>query len=263
MGRRRVAEVADQPVRERESQLKTDIRNLELKLERLKDPDRLKRERLGLEQAVQANRDELAALNDREASVRQQIERLERMVSLLEERAADIHRYLESQPRDAAVQGANSATEAMTMMLIGNEVQRRMDRLAAINEQITVELPARIRKAQDSLADIQRQQRQVETDIAAARLDIKTFEANHQREVEQVELGIADKKAQLDNLQRTTLLDEPQVSEESSVGAPLLVALGGILGLFAGLFAALMANFIAAARERLQAQTESHTENEE
>lgn len=253
----RVADTADKPIRNHKSNLRSNIRNLELKLERLQDTDRLMRDRMALKQKISAKQNKLASLADRERSLKEQLDRLARMIEIQQARADDINSYLgKLQWGDAALTSAATANEAMTVMLLGNQVQRHMDQLASINQQITVTLPQKVSEAQTTLADIERQQGQLQTDVEQSKLALKTFNTDHAREIRQLELAIADKQAQLKNIQETGLLTQPRVSKASGQSANLIVTLGAILGLFAGLFAALMVGFVSAARERLH-ETES------
>jgi len=248
---RDVASQADSPVRGLETRLRSEIGKLELELEQLKDEDRTENERLSLQRELREKQNELESLEDQHSELNEQLERLATMISLEEGRAENINAYInEHMSRDAALL-AKDASDAMTGMLLGNQLQNYMDRLAQINERITVELPRKIAEAQNELAEVERRKEVVATEVEQARLALKTFQTDHEREVKKLKLSISDKKASLEGIQHTGLLTEPQVIEESGTSSALFVALGAILGLFAGLFAALMANFISAARERL------------
>lgn len=103
------------------------------------------------------------------------------------------------------------------------------------------------------LVENKRQQEQHESEIEQARLALKTFNTDHERQIRKLQLTIENNKARLENIQATGLLNEPQQRKADGVSGKLLVVLGTILGLFFGLFAALMLNFISATRERLRA----------
>ncbi len=83
-------------------------------------------------------------------------------------------------------------------------------------------------------------------------------------EISKVKADLLSAELEKSSLNGGRLVELGQQRElEGGISSALIVALGAILGLFAGLFAALVANFIAAARERLQAQAQSHTDTEE
>lgn len=249
----RVTEAADKPIRDMKAELRTEIRTLELELDELKDADRLTSERLALQQKLVARQDALAKLLDQEKVLNEQRDRLARMKELRQARAVDIEAYLDQlSPDEASIMSASSPSDAMTAMLLSNQVQRYMDRLGVLNEEITVELPQKISQTQTDLAENKRQQEQLESEIEQARLALKTFNTDHERQIRKLQLAIENNKARLENIQTTGLLNEPQQRKADGVSGKLLIALGTILGLFLGLFAALMMNFISATRERLQ-----------
>lgn len=253
----RVADIADKPIRNLKSDLRSDVRTLELELERIQDKDRLTGQRLALEQKLNAKRSALSLLLDHEMALNEQLDRLNTLRQLQSSRAEEINAYLDRiRLDDESMLSASSPNDAMTAMLLSNQVQRYMDRLAALNQEITVELPRKISAVQTELAEIKHQQGQLKTDIEQAKLELKTFNTDHEREVRQLTLAIGDKKARLENIQETGLLTAPQKKLLATVSPNLSIVLGAILGLFAGLFAALMVGFVSAARERLH-ETES------
>lgn len=252
-----LAQAIDKPIHSQQASIEAEIRKLELELDESEDEDRVEHRRTELKQEIVAKENELASLQDNRDLLEQQVERLQQMIQQQQERAEEISGYLTSLRSSGAVAGASSASEAMTAMLLGNQVQSYVDQLSSINRQITVELPGKISDVQAKIAQADREKQELKTAIEQAQLEFKLFEKNLEREVESVQLKLDDARSGLKNLEYTRLLDEPQVVSTQGTSGALLAALGLILGGFLGLFAALMANFIAAARERLEGETES------
>ncbi|MDG4867855.1 Wzz/FepE/Etk N-terminal domain-containing protein [Guyparkeria sp. 1SP6A2] len=247
-----LAQTADKPIRNTRIRLQSEIEQLEIELDRIQDSALLKQQRTSLKQQIQHNENLLASANDTEVRLEGQIDRFRKLIALQQDRAEEINAYLKELrgERPAALK-VSSANEAMTAMLLNNQVQQYANRLSNITQEITVELPQKIGKTQDQLAEVQRKQQQLQTDIEQATLKLETFEKNHLREVAALKTKINNKQATLGNMQTTALLNPPQHHVVEPKSQQLLVALGIILGGFFGLFSALLAGFISSARERL------------
>lgn len=252
-----LAETADKPIRNTRIRLQSEIEQLEIELDRIQDPALLKQQRTTLKQQIQHNENLLASANDTEVRLKEQIDRLRKLIALQQDRAEEINAYLkELRGERPSAFKVSSANEAMTAMLLNNQVQEYANRLSSITQEITVELPQKIGKAQNDLAEVQRKKQQLQTDIEQATLELETFEKNHLREVAALKTEIGNKQATLGNMQTTGLLNPPQHSVIEPNSRQLFVALGVILGGLFGLFAALLAGFISTTKERLQEASE-------
>lgn len=247
-----LAVAIDNPLRSRVDSIESSARQLELKLESLTDEDRVEQQRTKIQQQITNKENELANREDDQAYLESEIQRLNRMIELQTAHAAELEEYLEALRGDVTAISATSPTEAMTAMLLGNQVQSYVTQLNRANEQITVELPGEISEARTELAKAEREQAELQSSIAQARLELKKFDRELEREAEALKAQLKEERGLLENIQFTSLLNEPQMRTEQGTGTALFAALGLILGGFLGLFAALMANFVAAARNRLR-----------
>ncbi|MFI9653030.1 Wzz/FepE/Etk N-terminal domain-containing protein [Guyparkeria halopsychrophila] len=251
-----LAAAIDNRLRSRVDSIESSVRQLELELESLMDRDRIEQERKKIEQEITNKENKLANREDDQAYLESEIGRLERMIELQTARAAEIADHLDELRDDVKAISVSTSTEAMTAMLLGNQIQSYRNDLKRANQQITVQLPRKINQARTKMAKAERDQVELQTEKTQAKLELKKFDREVERQTQTLQAQLNEKRGLLQNIQFTSLLNEPQMRVESGHGVVLFAALGLVLGGFVGLFAALMANFISAARERLHGEHE-------
>ncbi|WP_158611869.1 Wzz/FepE/Etk N-terminal domain-containing protein [Guyparkeria sp. SCN-R1] len=163
------------------------------------------------------------------------------------------------QPEDTALvvlETEATAAEAKRVEVLHESIT---DRIASLVEGEIEELRGKIERRIEMLETRLANAESLAESLAQAGGDL----ADISLEISEVKADLLAAELQKSSLNGGRLVELGQQRELEGISNPLIMALGGILGLFAGLFAALMANFIAAARERLQDQASSNTDNEE
>ncbi|MBK1669486.1 hypothetical protein CKO28_15715 [Rhodovibrio sodomensis] len=178
------------------------------------------------ENAVTEARNAAAAIRDRLAARRSALERVGIQRDLIKARIKDLEQVVErtQSARLKAIEGQPDVAQAMSMLLVANELRQAKGELNALRERLAVELPADKAELENEVASLERR-------LAVA-----------EGEVEALQAGMAGFKG-------TRVVTSPQRSG-GPTGTPwaVIVALGAILGGVAGVLAAFFAEFVSAAR---------------
>ncbi len=227
-------------------------------LEKMRDDVEQARNNLqGLRDDLTARREMLKRLDTRAALLKEEIEKLQASIADAES------------SRNSANGGPVSPTEAMTVMLVSNEIRHARQRITALRQRLQVELPnerldlrnkiARIeRRIEEQQAKIQRLEtgRIEEQEAKIRRLETGRIE-EQKAEIERLEKRVTENQeadirvleSRLANLNETRALSAPRRSiQPVNTSAVIHAQLGVLLGAFAGLLAAFFAEFVARAR---------------
>lgn len=133
--------------------------------------------------------------------------------------------------RRRAVSEATSASKAMTLLMLDNEVQQQRERLAKLEERLMVEVAEGQDRLANEIADNTRQQQTQKDKIARI-------------------------EAQQANLVETRALVPPmQSTEPTGMSKRMMLALALVLGFMVAVFAAFFAEFLQKARQQMQDNT--------
>lgn len=155
-------------------------------------------------------------LQDREATVRDEVRQVEELLADSRERMAN------------ADMGTDGQVQALTLLMLNNEMRETSRYLSNLRRELRSELPA--------------QREELRNEVRELRQIIE----ERRREVEAKEQTLA-------SLEGTRMLSEPRRSSEPrGVGGGTIMALAGILGIMAGVMMAFLSEFVARAREHAQ-----------
>jgi hypothetical protein len=189
-----------------------------------------KRARARFQEAVRHAENEVADVQDRLDARRSALDRLEVKQTLITAQIEGLRDLLDraEKARLEAIEGQPEPIQAMTVMLVANELRKARQELGALRERRDIELPAERADLQNEVASLARQ------------LDVAKGQAERVR-------------ARMDDVAGTRVVAPPQRSD-APVSTPwtVLVALGGVLGVIAGVLAAFFAEFVSAARVQAQ-----------
>jgi len=165
---------------------------------------------------------------DKRERLQAQLKRVGERESLIKEQVVELKQSIaeaEASRRDAN-QNLDGASQAMTLLMLSNELRQARERLAELRTELRVEL-------------------------ADTRDQLKGQIAEQKRRVESKRAEIKRQQVQLDNLSRTQPLGPPQPSlSQAGTSGKLILALGIVLGGMLGVFSTFLAEFVAAARRR-------------
>jgi len=240
-------------VRARFSQKMTEAK---LKLARIQDPQQVKIEKSALKENVSSAKSDLEGLKEQYAVLKNKSERLQDAGKLYKRQEQQFSRYLDldkARTANLAASKTTSPTQAMTALLLNNQVQQNLDRLDAIEQKLTVTLPQEIANTQADMANNKQQQTVKQNTLDYAEAKLANYDAQHQRTIDSQKAVIASLKAQIDNIQSTQLIVQPSRSVEPvGLRRSVIAILAAVIGLILALIAAMVANYMSAIRTRLQ-----------
>ncbi len=178
------------------------------------------------------SRNKLSALQDRHRVLTADLKRLDQTAKLLNDQIEELKALVDDAMgyRKLARAQTGDETQAMTLLMIDNEIQQNNQRLAALEERLHIDIPREKDSLNNTISDNSREQQEQAAEIAKI-------------------------QAAVNNMRETRMLIAPMRSAEPvGVKGTTIVLVSLITGLFAGIFAAFVAAFIRKAREELQAE---------
>jgi capsular polysaccharide biosynthesis protein len=171
----------------------------------------------------------LDELKDEASVLRAKEKRLNDMVQLLTKQIEDTKAHLAkvNQNRARAVGEAKNEAKAMTLLMLDSDIQQQRERLAQLQERLSIDI------AEDR------------DDLEKKLADNKRTQANQNDEVSRLE-------AQLVNLRETRALVPPmQSNEPSGLSRKIILLLAMVIGAIFAVFVVFFAEFLAKAREQM------------
>lgn len=207
------------------------------------------RYRLDIEKA----RNQLSDLEDQAQLARQELDRLDRREALLRAEVEELQADLQEaeKNRTEATRNLGSPAEAMTLVMLSNEIRETRRRLSNLRTQLEVELANQRDRMRSKIADLERriETQGGEVEVLQGERDAKLAAKANEIEVQQGR--VETHEVRLENLSRTQPLSEPQRSlRPVGTGKRVIVVLSVVLGGMLGVFAAFFAEFVHAANRR-------------
>lgn len=165
-----------------------------------------------IEDRLDARQDELDRLSTEEALITERIEELQKLLERTEAAHVEV------------LTGRPDVSQALTVMLVANDLRQARQDLGDLRERRDLQLPAQRAELRNEIASLKRQ-------LSGAKADV------------------AQVKSAISDVEGTRLIFPPERTG-GSVGTPwpVIAALGCILGAVAGVLAGLFAEFVVAAR---------------
>lgn len=266
--------------------LDTQLKQAKIHMDELQDERILAVPRQKLEAALERSKNKLLNLKDSARLLQTKYKRLDEVDELLKKQIRDLEKQNNEavQQRSKAAGNVTSAPDAMTLMMIDNEIQKNKNRLASLEERLFIDQMNAREALEKALEDNRRTQdvqaKVIETtrdELAKLSLDnkraqqrlipkiteiaerIKKTRADHTRAIDIQGQKIKEIETRLQNMKETRALIEPVRSlKPVSPGGKLILLLALMLGLVLGVMGAFVAEFMGKVREKqaLQHQTD-------
>ncbi len=181
------------------------------------------------------SRNKLSALQDRHRVLTADLKRLDQTAKLLNDQIEELKALVADaiSYRKLARAQTGDETQAMTLLMIDNEIQQNNQRLAALEERLHIDLPREKDSLNNTISDNSREQQEQTAEIAKI-------------------------QAAVNNMRETRMLIAPmQSTEPVGTGRATIVMISAVAGLFAGIFAAFIVAFVSKARTELQAMEQA------
>jgi len=267
-------------LKEKQKQLEIDLLSSRIKMDNLKDQrlTRVVKQKLVTQKKEQTNK--LAGLADEHKRLTSELARLDDVDKLLEKRVTDLSTTIKNElkNRQASVSSINSGPEAMTVLLLDNQIQANRNQLASLEERLDIKQHSKREKINNQLKANARSQelhQKLLTDINSKlqKIDIDNSHAQQQLSVKQTGLQLSMDKVQLEHknsiltqqqkidglrfklkgLKDTQSLTPPMQSlEPVGIGKKIIVVISLLAGLFMGVFSVFFLEFLSKTKEKTQ-----------
>jgi hypothetical protein len=249
-----LAQHASAQIEAYKANIQAELNHAKIDLAKLQDPQRIAAAKAALKQAWLAAQAKLANLEQQHGVLQKKQAGLDQSVKLYKGLAKDLSGYLAKARRDGLSSArAATPTQAMTAMLLGNQIQQNLSQLTNIDRQLSVILPQQIAETEAALANNTQQQLSQQAVVERTKLDYQNFDAQHARDVQAQQISINKLHDQLNNIQGTQLVDEPVRSiQPVGLSRKAIVILAFLAGIFLALLAAGAAGYWDAVRRAMK-----------
>lgn len=175
------------------------------------------------------SRNKLSALQDRHRVLTADLQRLDQTAKLLNDQIEELKALVADaiSYRKLARAQTGDETQAMTLLMIDNEIQQNNQRLAALEERLHIDLPREKDSLNNTISDNSREQQEQAAEIAKI-------------------------QAAVNNMRETRVLIAPMRSVDPvGVGKATIIMMSAIVGLFSGIFSAFVLALVCKARSEL------------
>ena len=219
-----------------------------LDLAGLKDPKRKTLIEKKYEQQIKAINIKLIALSDQIKLEKNKKERFLETKRLLEKQLKDLTENINISVtnRSKAKIKVESSSDAMTLLLIDNEIQQYRNQMIALENRVYVDIANKIEEAENNIQSHNRQAELLRKELVNKEIEKQEQLENYERSVLKKEAHVQQVEVTLDNSKQTNVLVNPMQSiEPVGMSKKLIVLLGVFLGLFVSLFAAFIHEFVS------------------
>lgn len=226
-----------------------------IQLANIQDPQSVKAHKAALRQKVISEQAGLENLKQQHSVMEDKLARLKDAEKLYKSQEQQLNSYLAKARKESlSSNNADSPSQAMTALLVNNQIQQNLQQLNDVEQKLTVSLPQQVASVQADLANNEQQQTVKKTAIERAQARLANYDSEHQRNIESQKATISNLQTRMDNVQATQLIVHPSRSVEPA-GLPrsVIAILAAVLGVIFALLAAASANYAAAVRARLRA----------
>ena len=238
------------------SGIQAALEHAKLGLANLQDPQQIQIEKSGLQENLLSAQAALANLVEQHKVLVDKRSNLNHSVKLYEGLAKNLDSYI-AKARNETLASANAKTpvEAMTAMLLGNQVQQNLRQLTDLQEKLTVTLPQEIAQVQAAIANNEQQQLTQKTAAEQAKIQYDNYQARHERKIQTHQINIDNLQSQLASVKETKLVSEPTRSAiPVGISKKVIAVLATIVGMFIALIAVFIAEFSDAVRRKYRAE---------
>lgn len=188
---------------EGQGELEAKLEDMKSKLAELEDPRIKAVPRKELELQLEEARNQLAQFKDKQKLLEAKRRRLADTDELLKGQIADLEAHLDSsQRRNAqAIQGINDEAQAMTLMMLDSEQQNNRNLLSELKERRQVELAAQRDELSLEIDDVRRAQTAQAHKVAEIEARLENLDADNEQQQQYYREQIRVLQKELNNLQ--------------------------------------------------------------
>lgn len=237
------------------SKMEEQVLASQLDLEGLKNPKKKELLEKRLKQQIRSIEIKLTAIADQIKLEKNKKSRFLKTNSLLEKQLKDLKKgiSISVSNRSKAKIKIESSSDAMTLLLIDNEIQQYRNQMIALENRVYVDIANKIEVSENKILDLVRKKEFQSKNLANKRIEVLEQLENHDRSVLKKEAHVKQVEIRLNNSKQTSALVTPMKSiEPVGVSKKLIIILGVFLGFFIALISAFIHEFIANLQKTLK-----------
>jgi hypothetical protein len=231
--------------------LLTSLKEQKLKLGNIRDDELFAVETNTIDQKINNKKLNLLALGDQRKITKNQHQQIDLEIKLANKQREEIKHTLKTaiSYRTNSMKENEKPTTAVTLLMLGNEIQHYQSRIAELDHLIHISLPQKRSELQKEIEDNTRTQQQQDDLIADLNDDLRKTHLDRKNQENYQLLGIELITAEISALRPTHILYKPSQSQAPvSKGRTLKATLGLILSLFIAIFISFAAELLEKAR---------------
>lgn len=237
------------------AQLSAQLERARIKLEELHDPLVFTVQQNELKRRIKEAEAELAEARSQEQLTLARLSRLVDKKALLENQIQELTEAIQlaRQNRSKAAAGTVEAAQAMTVLLIDNEIRENQIVLNRLQNELEIELNNERDTLTRELEDVRNEQESKAARLTELHSELAKLEIDRTRQQQDQQQVVNELEARLANLRKTEVVLPPTKSPNPvGPGKALILALALLAGLMLGVVAAFLAEFSAKARLQMQ-----------
>ena len=205
-----------------------------------KKKDLLKR---GFEQQIKAIEIKLTTIADQIKLEKNKKSRFLKTRALLEKQLKDLAKGINVSiaNRSQAKIKIESSSDAMTLLLIDNEIQQYRNQMIALENRVYVDIANKIEESENKIQDLLRKTELLSKDLINKKIQMNEKLEDHDRTILKKEAHVKQVETRLNNSKQTNALVKPMQSIGTVGVSKMLIV---VLGVFVGFFVALISVFI-------------------
>lgn len=237
------------------SQLESEMVFKKLDLAAFEDEKTLDLLKKGHEQKIQNLKNKLKDLQSSKILLANNKKRYERNIKSLRSQIAELSSNISEtlKNRSKAKERVQSGSDAMTLLLIDNEVQQHRNQMTELKRQVEVDIESKIESTQNEIQSVGREIDSLRNNILIAKIEMAEKVDGYQRSLIKRRHAVRQAETQVENSQQTHSLVEPMQSVEAvGMGKKAILLLGIFLGGFVALFAVFIHEFLSNVRQQVK-----------
>lgn len=225
------------------SKMEEQVLVSQLDLAGLKNPNKKDLLEKRLKQQIKAIEIKLTAIADQIKLEKNKKSRFLKTNALLKKQLKDLTKGVNVSVanRSKAKIKIESSSDAMTLLLIDNEIQQYRNQMIALENRVYVDIANKIEESENKILDLLRKTEFQRKNLTNKKIEMQEQLENHDRSILKEEAHVKQVEIRLSNSKQTSALVNPMKSI-GSVGMSKKLII--ILGIFIGFFIALISAFI-------------------
>ena len=245
---------------ELKKRLETTLAKASLRLAELEDPRLFAVTERELTDRIDSGKRNLTTLTEKRGMIATSIKEIAKLKTILEDERKKIQETLEKNmtARIQAAKEANNPANAMTLMMMDNQIQQNQSRLQVLQERLEIGLASERRKLELDLSDNQRATEAQKAEIEQLQLQKTKLDIDRDKEINEQKQTVAQLEHNISLIKNSRAL-ALAVRSVGPVGAKksMVMALSAVVGGMMGVFLA----FAAELRQRVRAKRLSVSAN--